>query len=338
MHKKTNSPHDLMPLVIAHRGARAFAPENTLEAIDKAAALGADMVEIDVQLAADASLVVVHDDTLERCSDVRDRFPNRADYRVTSFTTAEIAALDAGSWFIRAIQLASDRSPRDAVKAQGGGKPLYLASLSDDEAREFITPEEHAHYASGGVRHPTLEEALGRCFARGLAVNIELKSATGDCSQLVEPVLATVDRLTRHAAELSAASDRSHPVLISSFDHGNLRRVKELRPEIPIGVLVAAPLDDPVAYCRELGAEAYHPGCAPGSDAIGFSSHEFRETGRLPDALIRALTDAGIAVNVWTENDPVRMRALIAAGVTGIFTDFPNRLVALRAMTADLQK
>src|SRR5919197_4038286 len=46
---------------IAHRGARAVAPENTIEAIEKAAGLGADMVEIDVHLSRDGALVVTHD-------------------------------------------------------------------------------------------------------------------------------------------------------------------------------------------------------------------------------------------------------------------------------------
>src|SRR5437870_1922214 len=48
-------------LNIAHRGARAFAPENTIAAIDKAAELGADMVELDVHLSRDGELVVMHD-------------------------------------------------------------------------------------------------------------------------------------------------------------------------------------------------------------------------------------------------------------------------------------
>jgi glycerophosphoryl diester phosphodiesterase len=48
-------------LNIAHRGARAFAPENTIEAIDKAAELGADMVELDVHLSRDGELVIMHD-------------------------------------------------------------------------------------------------------------------------------------------------------------------------------------------------------------------------------------------------------------------------------------
>src|SRR5438477_10719480 len=64
-------------LNIAHRGARAFAPENTLEAFEKAARLGCPMFECDVHLSADGELIVVHDDDLVRCSNVREAFPGR---------------------------------------------------------------------------------------------------------------------------------------------------------------------------------------------------------------------------------------------------------------------
>ncbi|MFF7857176.1 glycerophosphodiester phosphodiesterase family protein [Streptomyces sp. NPDC007904] len=87
------------PLVIAHRGASAYAPENTLAAVDKAAELGIDWVENDVQRTRDGELVVLHDDSLRRTTDVEEVFPDRAPWKVKDFTAAEIARLDAGSWF-----------------------------------------------------------------------------------------------------------------------------------------------------------------------------------------------------------------------------------------------
>lgn len=87
------------PTVIAHRGASAYAPENTLAAIDKAAELGIDWVENDVQRTKDGELVVLHDDNLQRTTDVEEVFPDRAPWKVRDFTAAEIARLDAGSWF-----------------------------------------------------------------------------------------------------------------------------------------------------------------------------------------------------------------------------------------------
>ncbi|MEV5841936.1 glycerophosphodiester phosphodiesterase family protein [Streptomyces sp. NPDC051985] len=87
------------PTVLAHRGASAYAPENTLAAIDKAAALGFTWVENDVQRTKDGRLVVIHDDSLQRTTNAAQVFPGRAPWKVKDFTAAEIARLDAGSWF-----------------------------------------------------------------------------------------------------------------------------------------------------------------------------------------------------------------------------------------------
>ena len=294
--------------MIAHRGARAFAPENTIEAFDKAARLGADMVELDVQLTADGQLVVVHDDTLERCSNVREVFPDRGNHPVQSFALAEIQGLDAGSWFVRELREPSlTRQP-------------FLQSLTPGESERFISREDRTHYASGNVRHPTLRQALVRIHELGLRVNAELKahSETGVDRSVTEQTVRLVE-------ELGLCEE----VLISSFDHASLRRVKELLPAIATGVLVVETQDDPVRYCRELAASAFHPPVGSATNPVLFESEEFRATGKLPAELFRSLRAAGFDVNVWTENDPACMKCFIEAGVTGIFTDYPNRLVEL---------
>ncbi|MEU6394938.1 glycerophosphodiester phosphodiesterase family protein [Streptomyces sp. NPDC046939] len=89
--------HD-RPVIIAHRGASAYAPENTLEAIDEADDLGFDWVENDVQRTKDGALVIIHDTTLDRTTNVEELYPDRAPWNVRDFTAAEIARLDAGSW------------------------------------------------------------------------------------------------------------------------------------------------------------------------------------------------------------------------------------------------
>jgi glycerophosphoryl diester phosphodiesterase len=85
-------------LVIAHRGFSDIAPENTVPAMRAAAAAGADLVEFDVQRTADGHLIVVHDSTFARTTDVARVFPRRAADPVGSFTLAEVRRLDAGSW------------------------------------------------------------------------------------------------------------------------------------------------------------------------------------------------------------------------------------------------
>ncbi|MFE7458598.1 glycerophosphodiester phosphodiesterase family protein [Streptomyces sp. NPDC057554] len=87
------------PVVVAHRGASGYAPENTLAAADAAKALGIDWVENDVHRTKDGVLVVLHDSSLKRTTNVEEVFPGRAPWAVKDFTAAEIAKLDAGSWF-----------------------------------------------------------------------------------------------------------------------------------------------------------------------------------------------------------------------------------------------
>lgn len=79
------------PAVVGHRGAMGTSPENTLGSFARAAKLGADWIELDVQLSRDGVPVVIHDDTLARTTSGRGP--------VRSRTRAQLAQLDAGSWF-----------------------------------------------------------------------------------------------------------------------------------------------------------------------------------------------------------------------------------------------
>ncbi|MBB4930169.1 glycerophosphoryl diester phosphodiesterase [Lipingzhangella halophila] len=84
---------------VAHRGASGYAPENTLAAIDEANEHNATTAEVDVQRSSDGALVVIHDTTLERTTDVEEVYPDRDPYDVADFTLGELRELDAGSWF-----------------------------------------------------------------------------------------------------------------------------------------------------------------------------------------------------------------------------------------------
>ncbi|MBU2531987.1 MAG: hypothetical protein KKB37_04570 [Alphaproteobacteria bacterium] len=77
--------------IIAHRGHSAGAPEQTMEAFERAVALGAEIIEADVQLSRDGVLVLMHDETLDRTTSGQGP--------VIAMDWADIARLDAGSWF-----------------------------------------------------------------------------------------------------------------------------------------------------------------------------------------------------------------------------------------------
>lgn len=97
-------------LNIAHRGASARAPENTLTAIRTAIEDGADLVELDVRRTRDGALILMHDPTLDRTTDARRVYPRRAPWRVADFTLDEIRQLDAGAW--KGRPFAGERVPR----------------------------------------------------------------------------------------------------------------------------------------------------------------------------------------------------------------------------------
>jgi len=98
-------------LTIAHRGASAFYPENTLRAFIAAADLGADMCEFDVQMTHDGEVVVIHDATVARTTDGRGR--------VAAMSAAALRRLDAGIRF--GAEFRGERIPTLAEVAQALG-------------------------------------------------------------------------------------------------------------------------------------------------------------------------------------------------------------------------
>lgn len=108
--------------VVAHRGSAADAPENTLAAVRLALEHGADVVETDVKRTRDGVLVVLHDESLARTTDVRDVFPEREPWWIGDLTLEEVRRLDAGSWFGPAFtgeQVPTLREWMDAVGDAG---------------------------------------------------------------------------------------------------------------------------------------------------------------------------------------------------------------------------
>jgi glycerophosphoryl diester phosphodiesterase len=110
------------PTVMAHRGASYLAPEETALAYRLAQAVGADFLEADIQRSKDGVLIALHDDTLERTTNVAQLYPGREKQPVSQFTWDELSRLDAGSWF-------SARFPERARPEFAGLKILRLDEL-----------------------------------------------------------------------------------------------------------------------------------------------------------------------------------------------------------------
>ncbi|MEU9114017.1 glycerophosphodiester phosphodiesterase family protein [Streptomyces sp. NPDC048483] len=125
------APNGHRTVTVAHRGAPTHAPENTLASIDAARRLGDVWVENDVQRTKDGELVILHDNSLARTTDVEQVFPDRKPWNVKDFTLTEIEKLDAGSWFSPKFE--GERVPTledymDAVEDNGQRLLLELKS------------------------------------------------------------------------------------------------------------------------------------------------------------------------------------------------------------------
>jgi glycerophosphoryl diester phosphodiesterase len=121
-----------MPLIIAHRGDSANAPENTLVAFRLAYENGADGIELDVMLSADRQLVVIHDDTLDRTSNGHGE--------VGEIPLTALRELDAGAWF--SPKFKGEPIPLlDEVFTELGGKFLINVELKNYKTPKDQLPE-----------------------------------------------------------------------------------------------------------------------------------------------------------------------------------------------------
>ncbi len=288
-------------LNIAHRGARAYAPENTLAAFAKAKSFGCQMFELDARLSKDEVVVVYHDEHLKRCTDAENRFSGRDSYQVSDFTYKELATLDAGNWYIKELSLPIDQ------------RQPFLQSLSDIELSQYVTETELKDYSSGNIKIPTLTETL--CLAKelGIMINVELKSNHANDSVLVKSVLQAIQAMNMEAH-----------ILISSFNHDLLKPVRHQNKKIATAILIDQPLSNPISHLRKLKANAYNLGCYHDYRTDKFDS----KSGNRYLSHIKKLRTAGFDVNIWTCNDQEEMGHLIAAGVSGLITDYPNRVKA----------
>lgn len=153
---KASARPDLM--VIAHRGASSYAPENTLAAFDLAIGMGVSHLELDVHLTRDGHVVVIHDDRVDRTSDGRGP--------VAEHTLAELRALDAGSWFGPAF--AGERIPTldEVLERYRDGVHLHTEIKGHEPGLARHTAELIRRHGAGhavtitSFQKPRLEEML----------------------------------------------------------------------------------------------------------------------------------------------------------------------------------
>jgi glycerophosphoryl diester phosphodiesterase len=127
--------HIPQPAIFAHRGASAYAPENTLTAFELAVRQKADAIELDAKLTADGQVVVIHDQSVDRTTNGHGR--------VGELNLAQLRHLDAGSCFAPAFQ--GERIPSlEEVFSAVGDKILINIELTNYASMTDSLPEKVA--------------------------------------------------------------------------------------------------------------------------------------------------------------------------------------------------
>jgi glycerophosphoryl diester phosphodiesterase len=178
------------PWLIAHRGASAYAPENTVPAFRLAADQGATYVEFDVRLTKDRQIICLHDESLERTTDVEEVFPDRfrtvpaaggaptRRWMLADFTLAELRTLDAGAWFspaFRGTRLPTFAETIDALRGRSG---LFI-ELKSPEKYEGIERMILAELAANGLDRPGADPKTPVLLQTFTASSLQVLAGTG---------------------------------------------------------------------------------------------------------------------------------------------------------------
>jgi glycerophosphoryl diester phosphodiesterase len=285
-HQRTSAPRT--PWLVAHRGASAYAPENTVPAFKLAADQGATFVEFDVQWTKDRQIVCMHDTTLERTTDVEEVFPDRfrtigtgpqakQQWALEDFTLAELRRLDAGAWFnpsFRGTRIPTFGETIDALRGRSG---LFI---------ELKAPE----------RYPGIEAMiLGELKAKGLD---------------------------------KPGADERTPVLLQSFNQASLETLKKSGTALPIHFLLSARDSAPWVTPEGLATlKTFATGFSP-EKTIVMHHREAIARMRAQGLPVTPYTFRSSAVTGFADVKAEMAHYLNVLGVDGVITDNPDQMPA----------
>ena len=179
---------------LAHAGGDYEAPHSTIFAMRTAVEAGADIIDLDLRLSGDGVIMVQHDDTVDRLTGDTGA--------VTSFTAAQLQAMDNAYWFVPNCWSCHDRAPSEY--RYRGVRTGAIAPPTGASADEF------------GI--PTLEQVVQRFPDRRL--NVEIKDGIPGAEALAA-FIATHGPADRYT--------------VLSFDDATIQRFHELAPDVPVG-------------------------------------------------------------------------------------------------------
>ncbi len=181
------------------------------------------------------------------------------------------------------------------------GSGLVTEFRSDQLAAMDAGTHKGAEFVGVGV--PSLRQVFEWSRGNRLMMNVEIKAGPKAYVGLEAVVL-----------DLVREFDLFDRVVVSAFDHHVLVRLRELEPRIETAILIAGTLVRPWDYLAGIGASGLH----------------FHAACPIPAEDIAELQRRGIALRVWTVNDPAHLQHFMAQGMDAVITDCPDRALQLR--------
>lgn len=327
-----------LPLVIGHRGAKGIAPENSLSGFKKAVELGIDGVELDVHLAKNGKLVVIHDVDLKRLTgfkipikqftfeelkkyDISELFAKNQERSIGKLPEEkkyflELRAIQANSFYLNVYEQANrkkisfylhwDGKRFDEVKKlffpRNDGKKICFKQLKIKK-RDILDLEKGKVRKYHNEQIPLLKDVL--MILKGkLSVNIEIKGG-----EKIYPGI--VDKLVKETESFGYNN-----ILFSSFDRDSVILLKKKYPELKANGL----------YAKWINPERYINGLD------GLNPHAFL----CKEKLISCLHRLDKTVHVWTVDKDIDMIRFILYGVDGIITNYPQVLKKISKVVKSL--
>ncbi|PQP00085.1 MULTISPECIES: glycerophosphodiester phosphodiesterase [Pseudomonas] len=317
-------PH---PAVIAHRGASFDAPESTAAAYKLARDLGADYLEMDLQRSKDGVLFALHDNNLQRTTDVATKFPERKDSPANEFTIAELKTLDAGSWFNTAYP---DRArpgyvglkilTLDEIIDIAQGNPLHKPGLyiETKEPKQFPGIErdlkdklqDRGWLSPAGSKLAKSNLAVGQGKGKVVLQTFEKSSL-----ELLEKEMPQVPKILLLWVGEGSIEPKSKVTFAESGDKDKATYYAKQEPKDK------AEFQQWVEYAKAQGAIGTGPSAAltKGGD---------QSYSDLVKPWMNQFThDQGLLVHVYTIDDAVDYQKVTDAGVDGIFTNRASELL-----------
>ncbi|MBL4819619.1 MAG: glycerophosphodiester phosphodiesterase [Gammaproteobacteria bacterium] len=307
-------------LVVAHRGASGYLPEHTLEAKAMAHAMGAHYIEQDVVMTRDDQLIVLHDITLDRTTDVAERFMGRAredgKYYAIDFTLDEIRTLQV----------------REAVRNDNGLESvIYKNRFPLDKSRFRINTL---------AEEIELIQGLNKSTGRDVGIYPEVKSPSFHRREGKDLSSALVAMLKDYGY-----TSREHKVFLQTFDFNELKIIHdEVMPAAGVDIKLVQLISDSedFAWMKDDSGMAtiavYADGIGPDKSMIIATD---TPVGRVASSdLVDLAHSHGMEVHPYTFRlDPGQVPGYakdfeellqlfyVEVGVDGVFTDFPDRAV-----------